>query len=486
MAVRSHDSLFVGGRWVPPSGSGRIEVISPVTEEPIASVPEATAIDADAAVEAARRAFDDGPWPRLPVDERIEALRRFGKLYETRVDELAELITAQIGSPITFSKLAQSTAPSLLITTTLDFAEQYPWIERRPNMIGGETMVRRLPVGVVAAIVPWNVPQVVTISKLVPSLVAGCCVVLKPSPETPLDAMVVAELVEQADLPEGVVSVLPAGREVGEHLVRHPGVDKVGFTGSTAAGRRIAEICGSQIKRYCLELGGKSAAIVLDDADVEHTVEGLRFASFMNTGQACAAQTRVLAPRSRYDEVVDGLATMADSLVVGHPMDEATEIGPLVARRQQVRVDEYVAVGLDEGARAAAGGPGRPDGFDTGWYVRPTVFADVRNDMRIAREEIFGPVLSVIPYDSEDEAVHLANDSEFGLAGSVWSRDEEHAAEVAGLVRTGATAVNHFAPDFSAPFGGFKASGIGREFGPEGIDEYVEIQSISRIPPPRP
>jgi betaine-aldehyde dehydrogenase len=361
-------------------------------------------------------------------------------------------------------------------------AEQYPWVESRPNMMGGETIVRRLPVGVVAAIVPWNVPQVVTISKLVPSLVAGCCVVLKPSPETPLDAMLVAELVEQSDLPEGVISVLPAGREVGEHLVSHPGIDKVGFTGSTAAGRRIAEICGSQLKRYCLELGGKSAAIVLDDADLALTADGLRFASFMNTGQACAAQTRVLAPRSRYGEVVDALAAMAESLVIGDPMDEVTEIGPLVAQRQQARVEEYVALGLDEGARAVVGGPGRPDGFDTGWYVKPTVFADVRNDMRIAREEIFGPVLSVIPYEDEADAVRLANDSEFGLAGSVWSADEEHAADIAGQVRTGSTGVNHFSPDFSAPFGGFKASGIGREFGTEGLDEYVELQALSRVP----
>ena len=482
MTLRSYDRLYVGGRWVSPSGTDTIEVVSPRTEEVVATVPHAGAADVDAAVAAARAAFDQGPWPRLASAERVERLRPFAERYADRTEELAALVTEEIGSTITFSLLAQSLAPSMMIGSFLDLAARHPWEERRPTVMGGTSVVRRLPVGVVAAIVPWNVPQVVTVAKLVPALLAGCTVVVKPAPESPLDAFFLAELLEAAELPEGVVSVLPAGREVGEHLVCHPGVDKVAFTGSTAAGRRIAELCGARLTRVSLELGGKSAAIVLDDADLAKTAEGLRFASFMNTGQACAAQTRVLAPRRRLDEVVDAVAAMADDLVVGDPRDAATEIGPLVARRQQQRVSDYIGLGVAEGARVVTGGPGLPDEVDRGWYVRPTVFADVDNGMRIAREEIFGPVVCVIAYEDEDDAVALANDSEFGLAGSVWTSDPERGLAVASRVRTGTTGVNHYAADFGSPFGGFKASGIGREYGPEGLDEYVELQAISLLP----
>jgi betaine-aldehyde dehydrogenase len=277
------------------------------------------------------------------------------------------------------------------------------------------------------------------------------------------------------------VSVLPAGREVGEHLVRHPGIDKVAFTGSTAAGRRIASICGEQLKRVSLELGGKSAAIILDDADLGATVEGLKFASLMNNGQACVAQTRILASRKNYDNVVEALSSMVGSLNVGDPSDAATEIGPLVAQRQQERVEKYIALGQEEGARVVVGGSGRPDGLDRGWYVQPTVFADATNDMRIAREEIFGPVLAVIPFDDVDDAVRIANDSEYGLAGSVWTGDAEQGMDIARRVRTGTYGVNQYTMDFVAPFGGYKASGIGREFGREGLEHYIETKSI--VPP---
>jgi betaine-aldehyde dehydrogenase len=480
--LRSYDQLYIGGRWADPAGTDRIEVISPISEQVVARVPDATVADIDAAVAAARTAFDDGPWPRLAVSERIAVLRRFADLYGARLDELGSIITNEMGAPATFTVMAQTLAPHLMMGTLLDLAEIHPWQEQRPNIMGGRTTVRRLPVGVVAAVVPWNVPQIVIMSKLMPALVAGCSVVLKPAPETPLDALWLAELFEEAGLPAGVLSVVPAGREVAEHLVTHAGVDKVAFTGSTAAGRRIAELCGARLTRVSLELGGKSAAIVLEDADLDTTVKGLRFASFMNSGQACAAQTRVLAPRSRYGEIVDALAAMVDDLVVGDPFDPATEIGPLVARRQQERVAGYIDIGVGEGARLAAGGPGRPDGVDRGWFVRPTLFVDADNTMRIAREEIFGPVLTVIPYGSEDEAVRLADDSDFGLGGSVWTSDVAHGAEVAGRVRTGTTGVNHYGADFASPFGGFKASGIGREYGPEGLDEYVELQSVSLLP----
>jgi betaine-aldehyde dehydrogenase len=480
--VQSYEQIYVGGRWRPSSGTGRIEVVSPSTEQVIATVPDGTEADIDAAVDAARTAFDSGPWPRLPVAERIAVLRRFADLYGARLDELGALITHEIGAPATFTVMAQTLAPHLMMGTLLDLAEVHPWEDERPNIMGGRTIVRRLPVGVVAAIVPWNVPQIVIMSKLIPALVAGCTVVLKPAPESPLDAFWLTGLLEEAGLPEGVLSVVPAGREVSEHLVVHPGVDKVAFTGSTVAGRRIAELCGARLTRVSLELGGKSAAIILDDADLATTVKGLRFASFLNSGQACAAQTRVLAPRSRYGEVVDALAAMVDDLVVGDPFDETTEIGPMVARRQQERVAGYIEIGEGEGARVAAGGTGMPEGLDRGWFVRPTLFADADNSMRIAREEIFGPVLTVIGYDGEDEAVRLADDSEFGLAGSVWTTDLERGAEVAGRVRTGTTGVNHYGADFTSPFGGFKASGIGREYGPEGLDEYVELQSVSLLP----
>src|SRR4029079_4093324 len=375
----------------------------------------------------------------------------------------------------------QTPAPWLMLNSFIGVASEFRWEERRPGTLAPEVLVRHGGVGLAAAIVPWNVPQFVTMSKLAPALLAGCSIVIKPSPETPLDAFFMADLLTEAGVPKGVLSVVPAGREVGEHLVRHPGVDKVAFTGSTAAGRRIASICGEQLKRYSLELGGKSAAIVLDDADLELTMGGLKFASLMNNGQACVAQTRILASKKRYAEVVDALGAMVGSMQVGDPSDPATEIGPLVAQRQQERVEKYIALGQEEGARVVVGGSGRPDGFDRGWYVQPTVFADATNDMRIAREEIFGPVLTVIPFAAPADAVRIANDSEYGLAGSVWTNDIDQGMDIARRVRTGTYAVNQYNMDFMAPFGGFKGSGVGREFGPEGVDHYTELTSI--IPP---
>jgi len=311
------------------------------------------------------------------------------------------------------------------------------------------------------------------------ALVAGCTVVIKPAPETPLDSYLLADLIDEAGLPSGVVSIVPAGRETGEYLVSHPGVDKVAFTGSTAAGRRIGSICGQQLKRCSLELGGKSAAIILDDADLAATVGWLEMASLMNNGQACVAQTRILAPRSRYDETVDAVATMVGGLSVGDPADPVTQIGPLVARRQQDRVEDYILAGQDEGAKLVTGGS-RASGRERGWYVAPTVFADVDPGMRIAREEIFGPVLSVIPYEDEEQAVRIANDSDYGLAGTVWTADAERGMQIARQVRTGTYGVNLYMIETCAPFGGYKASGIGRELGPEGLMGYLEYKSIAR------
>jgi betaine-aldehyde dehydrogenase len=476
--VHDYDKLFIGGAWVEPAGTGTIDVISPHSEERVGRVPEGTNADVDRAVAAARKAFDEGEWPRLAPEERITAVRRFADIYSTKFDEMSNLITTEMGSPILFSQLAQVPVPWMMLDAFIKNAEKHPWEETRTGVLTPEVLVRREPVGVVGAIVPWNVPQFTTMSKLAPALLTGCTIVIKPSPETPLDAMLMAELLQEAGIPEGVVSIIPAGREVGEHLVRHPGIDKIAFTGSTAAGRSIASICGEQLKRCSLELGGKSAAIIMEDADLGATIENLKMASLMNNGQACVAQTRILASRSRYDEVVDALGEMVGGLTVGDPLEMTTEVGPLVAERQQERVEKYIALGQEEGAKVVAGGNGRPEGTEKGWYVRPTVFAGVDNRMRIAQEEIFGPVLAVIPYDGVDEAVRIANDSEYGLAGSVWTADEAAGREVAKRVRTGTYGVNKYSMDFNAPFGGFKASGVGREFGPEGIDEYVEYKTI--------
>jgi len=474
-----YKELYVGGNWSAPATDRRITIVSPHSTQTIGSTPEATEQDVDRAVEAARRAFDSGPWPRTEPAERIAAVRRFAAAYLARQEELAELISTEMGAPLWFSHIGQVGATLMALDAFLSVAESYAWEEQRLGSLGNPMVVRREPVGVVGVITPWNVPHFVTVAKLVPALLAGCAVVLKPAPEVAASGLVLGEILHEAGLPAGVVSVLPAGREVGEHLVRHPGIDKIAFTGSTAAGRRIAALCGQDLRRVTLELGGKSAAIVLDDADPGQVAQGLQMASLMNSGQACIAQSRILAPRHRYDEVVDALAEMVGGLTVGDPLDMNNYIGPMVARRQQERVESYIRAGQEEGARLVVGGEGLPDGLDTGWYVRPTLFASVDNGMRIAREEIFGPVLCVIPYDDEDDAVRIANDSDYGLAGTVWTADVAHGLEIARRVRTGTLGINQYMLDFNSPFGGFKASGMGREFGPEGLDAYVELKSIA-------
>jgi len=479
------DTLFIGGRWAKPASSETLAVISPHSQEVVARVPSTSPADIDAAVSAARTAFDEGPWPRMSPQERIDVIQNLSMLYAGRLDDMANLITTEMGSPISFSSLAQAPAPWMQIEAFLAIAREFPWEASRPGALGTDVIVRHEPVGVVAAIPPWNVPQFTVLSKLIPALLAGCTVVVKPAEQTPLDGYLLAELLIEAGVPEGVVSIVAGGREVGEHLVRHPGVDKVAFTGSTAAGRRIGAICGEQLKRVSLELGGKSAAIVLDDADEASTIEGLKFIGVMNSGQACVAQTRILVSRDRHDAFATALAAGVGAMIVGDPHDPATEIGPMVSQAQQERVASYIALGQQEGADLLTGGNGRPDGLDTGWYVRPTVFANVDNKMRIAQEEIFGPVLSVIPYDDVDDAVRIANDSDYGLAGTVWTTDTEAGLDVARRVRTGTFGVNTYTMDFAAPFGGYKNSGVGREFGPEGLAQYTEFKSVY-LPPPEP
>ena len=353
MNAPSYEQIFVGGHWQDATG-GHIDVVSPHSEDVIAQVAAGSAADVDAAVRAARTAFDDGPWPRMSHAERIAVVEKLTAVYSSHIDEMADLITAQMGSPASFSRLGQAAGAASMMHLATQSAQSFPWEQRRNGMFG-ETHLRHLPVGVVGIIIPWNVPQNLLMPKLIPALLAGCTVVIKPAPETPLDSLWVAEMVEQIGLPEGVVSVVPGGRVTGEELVRHRGVDKIAFTGSSATGRHIASLCGEQLKRYSLELGGKSAAIVLDDARIDKTVAGLKMASLMNNGQACVAQTRILVSERRHDELVDALAEMMRGLVVGDPTDPATDIGPLVSQRQQHRVQDYIRAGVDDGAQIGSG-----------------------------------------------------------------------------------------------------------------------------------
>ncbi len=476
------DFLYVGGEWVAPASGLTTDVMYPFTEAPIGRAALAGSADVDRAVRAARAAFDDGPWPRTTPAERATILRRVGKAIEARADEFARLTTLEVGSPIGGVGLQVAVA-KLFLDWHADQAETYPWEEERPGVFSS-LLVRRVPIGVVGAIVPWNFPLGLTMPKLCPALLTGCTVVLKPAEETPLYAFLLAEIFEHAGLPPGVLNVVPADRTVSEELVRHPLVDKISFTGSTRAGSRIGSICGEQIKRCSLELGGKSAAIILEGADIDEVISELAPATMRNSGQACINQTRVLAPRGQYDAVVEALAATIGAFVVGDPADPDTVVGPLISAAQRERVEGYITSGRRAGARLVLGG-GRPSEYERGYFVEPTIFADVDNRMKIAQEEIFGPVVTVIPYSGEEEAVAIANDSPYGLSGSVWSDDAERAGRVARRLRTGNVGVNQFMLDIGGPFGGFKHSGLGREYGREGIDEYVELQQLT-APRPQP
>lgn len=478
--MREYPELFLGGRWQPPSTDDVIEVISPHTEEPIARVAAPAVADIDTAVAAARLAFDKGPWPRLPPAERIRTVRDLADRYEQRVEDIAQLVTAEMGAPITFSRSAHARLPGVMMRALADLAETHPWEETRPGYYGPGVLVRSEPVGVVAAVAPWNMPMLMVVAKLVPALLAGCAIVVKPAPETPLDAFLMAELIAQCEIPPGVVSILPAGRDIGAYLVAHPGIDKVSFTGSTAAGRTVAAVCGAALKRVSLELGGKSAAVVLDDADPATVAAGVQVAGLMNGGQACVAQTRVLVPQRRGPEFVDALAAMVDGLVVGDPSADDTQIGPVVTEQQRQRVRGHIERGAGEGARLVTGGADSPT--ERGWYVRPTLFDGVDPTMRIAREEIFGPVLTVLPYRDLDEALRMADATEYGLSGSVWTTDHRRGLAVARAVRSGTFGINQaYSMDPHAPFGGVKASGIGREFGREGLQGFLDTKSISGL-----
>ncbi|WP_137723899.1 aldehyde dehydrogenase [Prescottella subtropica] len=478
--MTDYDKLFIGGRWVAPATDQRLEVFSPATEERVGSVPVAAPADIDAAVAAARTALGSGAWAETSPAQRGEILANVAKLIEERSADLIATLSDEMGAPAGGVEMMQKMPSLATLNYYAGLATEFAFEETRTGPFG-QTRVLREPVGVVGAVIAWNVPLFLMINKLAPALLAGCTVVLKPAPETPLAANQIADIFAEAGLPEGVLSVVPGGAETGEYLISHPDVDKVTFTGSTAVGRRIAAIAGEQLKRCSLELGGKSAAILLEDMDVAATMPMLVMSGLMNTGQACVGQTRILAPRSRYDEILEAMTQFAGFMPVGRPGDEGAQLGPIITEKQRDKILGYIEKGKAEGARVVLGG-GIPAGLDTGWFVEPTIFADVDNSMTIAREEIFGPVLSVLPYDTLDEAIAIANDSDYGLAGSVYTTDIDKGIEVAKQIRTGTYAINWYAFDPGSPFGGYKNSGIGRESGPEGLEAYCELKSVLMPP----
>lgn len=467
-----HTAFFIDGRWVEAVGHDRRPVINPTTEEVAGSVPEATAEDVERAVSAAAAAFDN--WSTTPPAERADALRRLQRGVLRHRQELAELIATEVGAPLRPALEVHVAMPARVLGSYARLVEAFPWREE-----SGRSLVLREAAGVAGCITPWNFPLHQAVAKLAPALAAGCTVVLKPSEITPLSVFRLAHIVEEAELPPGVFNlVCGEGAVAGEALAGHPRVDLVSFTGSTAAGRRVAELAAATVKRVALELGGKSASLVLDDADLAHAVRSAVKSCFFNSGQTCSALTRLVVPRERLAEATEIAVAAADSYLPGDPFDPATRLGPLVSERQRQRVRGYIRRGIEEGATLATGGEAPPPGLERGFFVRPTVFTEVTNDMVIAREEIFGPVLSILAHDGEDDAVRLANDSPYGLSGAVWSADRERALRVAGRLRTGQVEINGGVFDPDAPFGGYKQSGHGRELGRYGLEEYLEVKAL--------
>jgi len=478
--LRRADRFFIDGQWVKPSTDATIHVIDSSTEELYFHVPEAQSADMDAAIGAARRAFDRGPWPRMTHTERAGYLRAMAAKLEARAADYGQMWPRESGA---LFSLAQHSAvgEAGVIRFYADLASDYPFEEPfqpEPGLAGGGFgLLVREPVGVVGAIVPWNGPLSLVVSKAAPAMLAGCTLILKMSPEAPGAGYLMAEIAEDVGLPDGVLNVVTADREVSELLVRDPRVDKISFTGSTAAGRRIGAICGERVARCTLELGGKSAAVILDDADMDAAAATLATAECVLSGQVCASLTRIVVPRSRHDEFADALAAAFSVVQVGDPFDAATQMGPLAMERQRDRVEHYIAKGVEEGATLVTGG-GRPKHLKRGYYVEPTVFSNVDNKQVIAQEEIFGPVLSVIPADDEHHAVDIANDTIYGLNAAVFTPDIARAREIARRLRSGTVGHNNFRLAMGVAFGGFKQSGIGREGGREGLLPYLETKTV--------
>ncbi len=470
--MKIHDQLYIDGAWVKPAGTGSIDVIHAATEEVMGRIPEGTAEDVDRAVAAARRAFPG--WSRTAPAQRGKYLLELSAALGARREEIGRTIAGEVGMPLPLSLGIQAGLPAVTAGSFAGILSEYDFEERV-----GNSLVVKEPVGVVGCITPWNYPLHQILGKVAPAFAAGCTVVLKPSEVAPLNAFILAEILEQVGLPKGVFNLVTGyGPVVGEALAAHPDVDMISFTGSTRAGKRVSELAAQSVKRVALELGGKSANVILDDADLEQAVSAGVADCYLNSGQTCSAQTRMLVPRARHDEAVAVARRVAESFTPGDPFAEGTKLGPLVSETQRERVRAHIRKGIEEGATLVTGGAEPPEGLEKGFFVRPTVFANVRNDMTIAREEIFGPVLSILPYQDEDDAVRIANDSPYGLSGGVWSKDPERAQRVARRLRTGQVAVNGGRFNPLAPFGGYKQSGRGREFGKWGLEEYLEVKSM--------
>ncbi len=468
------DSLYIDGAWVSPSGPEKLEVIDSTTEEVFATIPAGTPADIDRAVQAAHRAFPG--WAATPAKDRGAFLQRIAEGLQARAGEIADVISHEVGMPRKLTEVFQVGLPTGEFGDNAARAAAYVWQDEI-----GNSLVIKEPTGVVGAITPWNFPLYQVALKVAPALATGCTVVLKPSEVAPINAFILAEIIHEAGLPRGVFNLVSGlGPVVGEAIATHPLVDKVSFTGSTRAGKRVMELCAQTIKRVSLEMGGKSANIILEDADLATAVPAGVFGCYLNSGQTCSAPTRMLVPRSKLAEVEQLAAAAAEGFAPGDPFAAETGLGPLVSAVQRDKVRDYIKKGVQEGATLLTGGPDAPDGLDMGFFIQPTVFSNVSNDMTIAREEIFGPVLSIIPFDSEEEAVEIANDTEYGLSGSVWAGTQEHAIEIAQRLRTGQVDVNGGAFNPSAPFGGYKKSGIGRERGAFGFEEFLEVKSIQR------
>ena len=466
------DRLYIGGEWVPSTGTGTIDVIDSTTEEVMGSIPEGSTKDVDLAVAAARAAFP--AWSATPVEKRTELLTQVSQALATRIDDLAHLITREVGMPLMLSQLVQVGLPMTTFGSMAQVAADFTW-----EQTVGNSLIVREPIGVVGAITPWNYPLHQIAAKVAPALAAGCTVVLKPSEVAPLNAFVLAEVFEEIGLPAGVFNLVTGvGPVVGEAIAAHTDVDMVSFTGSTRAGKRVSEVASGTVKRVALELGGKSANVILDDADLAKAIPDGVAKCFLNSGQTCSALTRMLVPRERLSEVEDLAVAAAEAFTPGDPFEPSSRLGPLVSGAQRDRVRNFIDKGVGEGATLLTGGVEAPEGLSAGFFIRPTVFSSVTRDMTIARDEIFGPVLSIIPYDTEEEAIDIANDSEYGLAGGVWSGDPERAKAVARQLRTGQVEVNGGGFNPLAPFGGYKQSGNGREYGSFGLEEFLEVKAM--------
>jgi acyl-CoA reductase-like NAD-dependent aldehyde dehydrogenase len=464
--------FYIGGEWTDPAGEGTIEVVNASTEEVLGRIPEGTADDVDRAVGAARAAFD--AWSQVPAVDRAELCAAVAVRLQDRAEEIATLISQEMGMPLALSVAIQAGLPAMTFGSQPELVQQVTWEEKI-----GNSLVVREPVGVVGAITPWNYPLHQICAKVAPAMTAGCTIVVKPSEVTPLNAFILAEIMDEVGVPAGVFNLVTGfGPVVGEAIAAHPEVDMVSFTGSTRAGRRVSEVASATVKRVALELGGKSPNVILDDADLQKAVVDGISKCYLNSGQTCSALTRMLVPREQLPVVEQIAKATAEAWQVGDPFAEGSNLGPLVSDTQRERVRSYIDKGLQEGAKLVTGGSEPPEGLDKGYYVRPTVFSDVTPEMTIAQEEIFGPVLAIMPYDDEEDAVRIANATEYGLAGGVWSGDEERAKKVARRIRTGQVEINGGVFNPLAPFGGFKQSGHGRELGRLGVEEFLAVKSL--------